>query len=859
MNSKQIQEGHLDLCERLGDQPVFAESWLSAAGDARWQSGHMVDFQQQVEARARRILRNRKSGLRPAEEYGVPLDGPDKLSSAGVPELVHTKGDGVYAFMKSLESLPLQQLARTVPHGLRQSKLFEALINHQIPMPRALWLVKIIYLNRTKSAAERSSVWTKDLCQYIGELLREGFVPQPAKRGNDKGAGTQKLSHESKWDYILALVRWCVSAGILDQELFLTHMIEMMERSRELFGAEQAAPVTGELLLILVPFVPFAIRMHRLTGRLATACINILQQSSGDPRATNTGRNTPTMRLDERAVGVAFSILRDLLGECPNAFVVLKVELPTLNELRLCYPGVQIPARLATSLDAVKKRIESLRCAASPTAISHRRLDVVLLLDKVLASSDFKDAEKIIESSSVLKLQDRTNGLRSVVHTICTWSTTSEAYPVQSGPRQTVAAKLFQKLERTLSEKGENQKQEKNNPPKVNAVETEIYAWLENQTDLRCGNFVERSELINTLMQSGVMTLQSLTSHLIVEGSVEGNQPQTSTAFYGALLLRFRPTEEACRGNSTLKKLRGTCDALIESARNSLNPHVGSKRKAGADIDMVLPTEDALNEQVSQLVGKLLTSGELLTASALDPFNIWHFALEYSKRAVQAATTKTIINSIAVMQTTGYDALTVEFLEGVLNAENGICREAILSRLDNYRHAVSPILQQELTARLDAMYAGDAFAGVVSPYEYTIPGVTNAASSVESVLAFCKTHTLSLPESTEIPSAGAIAVSTMVIDLIAAGFATLQQALSALITDASYSSKFWIVALLSNHPHLHSALPLATSKALLASQCSLSPQSVIRASVHLAAELVERANSRELGSLVTFKVRIKAR
>jgi|TARA_B110000090_G_scaffold14087_2_gene14085 hypothetical protein len=211
------------------------------------------------------------------------------------------------------------------------------------------------------------------------------------------------------------------------------------------------------------------------------------------------------------------------------------------------------------------------------------------------------------------------------------------------------------------------------------------------------------------------------------------------------------------------------------------------------------------------------------------------------------------------MQTTGYDALTVEFLEGVLNAENGICREAILSRLDNYRHAVSPSLQQELTARLDAMYAGDAFAGVVSPYEYTIPGVTNAASSVESVLAFCKTHTLSLPESTEIPSAGAIAVSTMVIDLIAAGYATLQQALSALITDASYSSKFWIVALLSNHPHLHSALPLATSKALLASQCSLSPQSVIRASVHLAAELVERANSRELGSLVTFKVRIKAR
>lgn len=866
MDSKQIQEGHLDVCERLGDQPVFAESWLSAAGDARWQSGHMLDFQRQVESRARRMLRNRKSGLRPAEEYGVPLVGPEKLSSAGVPELVHTKGDGVYAFMKSLESLPLQQLARTVPHGLRQSKLFEALVNHQISMPRALWLVKIIYLNRIKSAAERSSVWTKDLCQYIGELLREGFVPNP-KPAKQKGAGTQMtqtLSHENNWDYVLALVRWCVCASILDQELFLTHMIEMMERSHELFGAEQAASVTGELLLILVSFVPFAIRMHRLTGQLATACINILQQSSGNPRATNAGRKIPTMRLDESAVGVAYSILRDLLAECPDAFIVLKVDLPTLNELRRCYLGVQIPARLATSLEVVMKRIESLKYTASPTVISHHRLDVVLLLDRLLGSGDFNNMEKLIETSSVLKRAsgDQKYALRSLIHTICTWSTTGE-YLVQLGPRQTVAAKLFKMLQHTLSKKAEDQNQEKNNQnqSKVNAVETEIFAWLENQTDLQCEHFVDRSELINTLIKSAVMTLQSLTSHLIVEGSVEANRPQASTSFYGALLLRLRPTEEACRGNSTLKKLRGTCDALIESARNSLNLHVGSKRKAGADIDMLLPTEDALNEQVAQLVGKLLNSGEPLSASALNlnPFNVWHFALEYSKRAVQTASTKTIINSIAVMQMTGYDALIVEFLEGVLNAGNDICRDAILNHLGNYRHAVSPGLHQELITRLDAMYAGGAIKGVVSPYEDRIPGISAASSSVESVLDFCRKYPLSLPENTEIPSAGAIAVSAMVIDLIAGGIVTLQHALSALISDASYSSKFWIVALLSNDPHLHSALPFATSKALLASRCSLSPQSIISATAHLAAELVERANSREVGWLasnVTFKVRI---
>ena len=210
-------------------------------------------------------------------------------------------------------------------------------------MPRALWLVKIIYLNRTKSAAERSSVWTKDLCQYIGELLRKGFVPKPTKHGNGESTATQQLSHENKWDYVLALVRWCVSARILDQELFLNNVIELMERAKELFGAEHVASVTGELLLILVPFVPYAIGLHRLTGRLAAACINILRQISAHPTTTLPGRTAPIIRLDESAIIVVFDILRELLDECPDAFLVLKIELPTpmqMWEVRQSYPSL---------------------------------------------------------------------------------------------------------------------------------------------------------------------------------------------------------------------------------------------------------------------------------------------------------------------------------------------------------------------------------------------------------------------------------------------------------------------------------------------------------------------------------------
>ena len=872
MNTKQIREGHLDVCERLGDHPLFAESWLSAAGDVRWKSGHMVKFQHLVESRARRMLRNRKSGLRPAEEYGIPLVGPEKLSSAGVPELVHTKADGMFAFMKALERLPLQQLARSVPHGLRQSKLFEALISHQIPMPRALWLVKIIYLNRTKSAAERSSVWTEDLCQYIGKLLRKGFVTKPTKHGNGESTATQELSHETKWDYVLALVRWCVSARILDQELFLNNVIELMERAKELFGAEHATSVTGELLLILVPFVPYAVGLHRLTGRLAAACINILRQINANSTTTFPGRTTPIIRLDESAMTVVLDILRQLLNECPDAFLVLKIELPTpiqMLEVRQSYPSLsdEYFSRLNSCMDIVRERIGLLKLTAAPTAISERRLDVILLLDRVLAGGDFKDVDKYVETSSVLKTAstDQRNGLKSVIGTICTWSMPPGSDSVQLGPRRIVAAKLLQKLGHSLSEKGEK-------TGKKHLLQTEIYAWLDFTftrcpidvfADLNRGRFVGWSELINTMIESGVITLEGLTSHLIITGSVEAKQLKTLSAFYGALLIRLRPTEHACRGNSRLRKLRGTCNALIESARYSLGYHIGSKRKTDADMDMLLPADEALNDQVSRLVGKVLHDGELsdINTLNLNPFNVWNFASEYSRRAVQSASTKTLMNSIAVMQMVGYDAPLVEFFESVLNAENDICREAILSQLSNYCHAVSPRIKEQLGTRASiSEYSGHAISGVVSLYEDRIPGVTAASGSVESVLAFCKTRALSLLESADALPTSVMAVSMLVIELIAAGIVMLQHALTALISDASYASNFWIVALLSNDPRLHSALPFATSKALHASQSSVSPRSIICALVYSAAELTKRTDSHEVGWLSsshTLKVRIR--
>lgn len=118
MDPKQIADGYMDVCRRLGNHAEQAETTLSTVGDERWESGHMNEFRERVELRARAMLRNRPTGSRPRDEYHTPLVGGDKLSTSVVPELVHTKGDGIQVFMEALRSQPLHELERSVPHGL---------------------------------------------------------------------------------------------------------------------------------------------------------------------------------------------------------------------------------------------------------------------------------------------------------------------------------------------------------------------------------------------------------------------------------------------------------------------------------------------------------------------------------------------------------------------------------------------------------------------------------------------------------------------------------------------------------------------------------------------------------------------
>ena len=60
--------------------------------------------------------------------------------------------------------------------------------------------------------------------------------------------------------------------------------------------------------------------------------------------------------LDDHSVAVVFDILRGLLVSSPDAFLVQKIELPTMDELRDRYPRMQIPQSFAGGVEYVKGR-----------------------------------------------------------------------------------------------------------------------------------------------------------------------------------------------------------------------------------------------------------------------------------------------------------------------------------------------------------------------------------------------------------------------------------------------------------------------------------------------------------------------
>jgi hypothetical protein len=707
------------------------------------------------------------------EEYGTPLCGSDVLGAPGVVDLVLAKGDGAvqqFQFMQLLASQqPLKQLEKMVPHGIRESKLFDALVQHKVPLPRALWLVKVMYLNRQKnSTSERLVLWTEDVCKFMVEMLKEGLHTRSfVSRGGEfhLGGGKQTDSGgqgrapvlaadttedelqiletlREKWSYLVALAKWSISANILDQKLFLTTLIGNMEKATVSFGPNLVSSVIGMLLPILELLVPFATTMHSLTCLLANVCTSILHQ---DGPFAGAAAVTDTF-LDDHLTVAVVDVLHGLMRASPDAFVVSKVALLSLEKISNKYPRVEIPFPFASSVKYIQGRIESLKRIETPSAISQRVLDIVLVLDRILGAShgvslDHRNSliENFITACPVFSRDkssaDREDSFRSLVHVICDWSTTgslvegdASANAVLTSLRLAVACKTLKKIQVVMQKEGHSvavavRDKGAGTAPRNTCVvvEASIYSWIlsvhsKNTTGYNPCEFLRRSELFGALLTNRVTSLDSLTLRLIVDGTMEGAQLEKARyliVFYSALIFRFMPSNDECTEDVALKQIRGTCIALLNSARSTLGAISGRKRKlddgaapsqswAPDEILRAPPSEDDLCTEVDRLVRSCLaglsqdeesaTAEQRLFAmrTSMHPYIRWQFASQFAREAASTVERLTLLPAIGILQATGHLAPLLDFfvsifsLSDVARTSKGISVDVLLSHMLSY-------------------------------------------------------------------------------------------------------------------------------------------------------------------------------
>ncbi|OAE33233.1 hypothetical protein AXG93_3105s1410 [Marchantia polymorpha subsp. ruderalis] len=149
LNRDSCVNGYKEIIDGVEESNEAKLSLTSQAYNSLWNKQNVNRYKEAIRKRLRALnnalVRKRKAG----QVYALPLTG-SLLAKPGIFPEQRTCGEDFRK--KWIEDLSqrkrLRSLAEHVPHGYRRRSLFEALIKHEVPLIRATWFVKILYLNQ---------------------------------------------------------------------------------------------------------------------------------------------------------------------------------------------------------------------------------------------------------------------------------------------------------------------------------------------------------------------------------------------------------------------------------------------------------------------------------------------------------------------------------------------------------------------------------------------------------------------------------------------------------------------------------------------------------------------------------------
>lgn len=392
----------------------------------------VIKCKEGIRKRLRAINESRTQKRKAGQVYGVPLSGSLVTRPGVFPE---QKPCGEDFRRKWIEALShhqkrLRSLSEQVPHGYRKKSLFEVLIRHNVPLLRATWFIKVTYLNQIRPASTsissgtldkpqniRTDLWTKDVIEYLQQLLEEFFSKDstfastpsrdqsrshsaslpPHRVESVSSIDVEEPSLQSKWWYMVHLLQWHYAEGLLLPSSIIEWAFNQLQEKASAEALELLLPIVTEV----IENIALSQNYVRMFVEIAVRSINDL--TSGDsPSIDDSKRSQLSSALAE--------MLRYLILAAPDSFVALDCfplpvcvvpDVKSLNVTQnmprtvhgISFDTCDAYSRYSSfgyAISSLQKRASDLAKIVNPGIQGHGAATVVQALDKALIMGDVR-------------------------------------------------------------------------------------------------------------------------------------------------------------------------------------------------------------------------------------------------------------------------------------------------------------------------------------------------------------------------------------------------------------------------------------------------------------------------------------
>ncbi|KAJ1979917.1 hypothetical protein H4R35_001322 [Dimargaris xerosporica] len=230
-------------------------------------------------------------------------------------------------------TVPLVTLAKSIPRGQRMDRLLETLVQHLVPLTRAIWVIQVVGCDEIQAAMQTKGgqplvqavegytrTWSLCWLDYTKKLLQEVTStgpptntaspdpPGPASadatvaRVQPFASAEAQRQWVDRWSYVWRLARYQCDQELLDIRRLLRWIIDEVSSTDKLEHFVLLLPC-------LIEYIPDIKRARFLLRRLVT--------SLGDRFVFFTHQ----YRLPNRLWKVLVGVFRELFLSCPDAFV----------------------------------------------------------------------------------------------------------------------------------------------------------------------------------------------------------------------------------------------------------------------------------------------------------------------------------------------------------------------------------------------------------------------------------------------------------------------------------------------------------------------------------------------------------